>query len=250
MDLFMRFLAIKKEINEDIQSIDTSPEFSINLVLKRQYGNDKTKSIEVYSQIQARLDKYREEILTKLENLIRFVDAAKQKMDKTSQETGRKIAKMDAECQQLAADLTKWVRMKQENLTSERDKLNLFSSTTKRNQDRHNVGIDILMDEKDTIGRSNAKAQDMIDVGHNIMSSLHHQGSMLNRVKKRVGSIMNELGLSQMLTGMISKRARNDCWLLAVLFILLLVLIYLMYFFVRPLVKGAPSSGLLGTSSN
>jgi hypothetical protein len=46
--------------------------------------------------------------------------------------------------------------------------------------DRNNHGIDILMDERETLQRSNAKAQESVETGRTILESLQMQSERLS----------------------------------------------------------------------
>eukprot|EP01017_Pseudomicrothorax_dubius_P024748 TRINITY_DN2629_c0_g1_i5.p1 TRINITY_DN2629_c0_g1~~TRINITY_DN2629_c0_g1_i5.p1 ORF type:complete len:118 (-),score=31.17 TRINITY_DN2629_c0_g1_i5:125-478(-) len=106
-----------------------------------------------------------------------------------------------------------------------------------RNKEGQSVGIDILISERDSLQRSNAQAAESISKGHEILGSLKAQKDALNRIKRRVKNILDELGLSNTLTTLISKRSRHDTILLLILFISTVVLIFLLYYFVSPWLK-------------
>jgi hypothetical protein len=50
---------------------------------------------------------------------------------------------------------------------------------------------------------------------------------------------MNEIGVSDTVTNMILKRSRNDCYLLIFLFVATILLIFLLLYFVKPMISGS-----------
>jgi hypothetical protein len=78
-------------------------------------------------------------------------------------------------------------------------------------------------------------AEEIKSQGNSILESLKIQEATLKRVKHRTYQMLQSLGMSESILLLIERRGRADCFIFCVLAVLTLVFVYVMVWWVKPL---------------
>ncbi len=94
-----------------------------------------------------------------------------------------------------------------------------------------------LNDENTSLKYSLRISTDIEKRGSEIIEELDEQKSILDRVMVKVNTMANKLGIANSITHFLIRRGRGDTLLCIILGILTIVIIYYVYYHVKPYMK-------------
>eukprot|EP00347_Sterkiella_histriomuscorum_P003742 403363121 len=93
--------------------------------------------------------------------------------------------------------------------------------------------------EHESLDRSQNYAHEIEKQGQSIVEGLQKQSEILKKVKLRALQMLNTIGMSESIMKLIEKRNRTDILLFFGLAILTLIIIVVLFFYVKPMLFGA-----------
>lgn len=230
-DLVLKVGQLKNDIESSITSIYDAPSKSV-----------KTQSKPVPSNEICTLNEKAEAVRQKINEMNGEIISLRQLVN-TSSKVGnpniwrRKIENMESECHNLNSFLHKAYSFRMEKIKTEKDQYELFSGAKKTKPDSESDAVKIQIETRDSLQKSNQRAAEAIEMGHNVLSSLARQDEMLKNVQKRMYSLLNELGISNNFIKLIQKRAKDDMKIFLWLAVLLIAFVIMLLVWVKPLIR-------------
>ena len=71
--------------------------------------------------------------------------------------------------------------------------------------------------------------------GRDIVTNLYSQSEVLKKVKQRTMQMLNTIGMSESILKLIDKRTKADVFIFIALAIITLLIIYVLYYYIKPL---------------
>lgn len=103
--------------------------------------------------------------------------------------------------------------------------------------ERRNKNQEELKRQSENIKASLEYTDDIQDKGRSILESLSSQGEVLKKVKLRTFQFLNVLGVSGTIMRLIERRERQDNLIVLALCILTLVMMYVSYYYIKPMIS-------------
>ena len=92
--------------------------------------------------------------------------------------------------------------------------------------------------EHESLDRSQGIAYEIEKQGMGIIENLHKQQDILKKVKLRTLQMLNTIGMSDSILKLIDKRSRTDILIFFGMALLTLILIFALFFYVKPMLFG------------
>jgi len=149
----------------------------------------------------------------------------------------RKLGNIKTSPSELISYLDKAYQYRLQEIKYKKQKEELFQHA-KGKKAYGEDGIKIVIEDNESLSRSHSKVSEMVTQGYETLHSLQRQHDVLKKIQKRAYTILSDLGVSNSLAKVIERRSRNDFYIMICLFLLLLVIVFVLYFYVRPMIWG------------